>query len=353
MDYEIIAPSRGLLAPAFFEKPVPPGANPGLVFDRFLAIWSGGKRAKELHEPLARFALRCNEAGSEHQNLLATYHARQIRTIERANRAGQAGVTLNCTVAWRLTSGLGNDHPLENGFTLDYLTGAPYLRASGLKGLCRRAAAMAGEVEGWDGETLFDLFGSRDPVADEVMDNKARGDIVFLDAYPTCWPKLEVEVMNCHHQRYYSKNDVLRETEDPVPVFFLTVGAGAEFAFRFFSRTGSESKARRIKEALVEGLTLLGVGAKTAVGYGRFVPPVAEGERWLERVVKELKADHNEPDEKKILRGKPLAGRWQTLPDDALKQEVRSAIERRWREAGLFEASGKSLKQVKQIYGWE
>jgi CRISPR type III-B/RAMP module RAMP protein Cmr6 len=56
-------------------------------------------------------------------------------------------------------------------------------------------------------------------------------------------------------------------------VFFLTVAAGTPFTFRIGSRSGSTAHVTRAFQILEFGLDLLGLGAKTAAGYGTFLPP--------------------------------------------------------------------------------
>jgi CRISPR-associated protein Cmr6 len=95
------------------------------------------------------------------------------------------------------------------------------------------------------------------------------GDLIFLDAYPAGLPPLEVDIINCHHSNYYAGGSQFpSETEDPVPVYFLTVAAGTQWIFRLLSRSGEH--AARGTALLRSGLRELGAGAKTAVGYGSF-----------------------------------------------------------------------------------
>jgi len=73
---------------------------------------------------------------------------------------------------WRLPAqsvapfmtGLGNEHPLENGFSFLNPYGLPYLPGSGVKGVLRRAAeelalGFYGDTGGWDIVSLWWLFG--------------------------------------------------------------------------------------------------------------------------------------------------------------------------------------------------
>jgi len=59
-----------------------------------------------------------------------------------------------------------------------------------------------------------------------------------------------------------------RETYDPNPVFFLVIEKGVSFSFPFM--VPSETDADKIEHLLELGLDWLGIGAKTASGYGTF-----------------------------------------------------------------------------------
>lgn len=347
MNREIIAPSRSIVSPLLRKDVIPEGANPSLVFDRYLAIWEKSKRSKELYKPLSGFTVNFQTCGKEYESRLKTLHERQKHIVEKTGgEEGGGSATDPYTIAWRLTSGLGNDHPIENGFTLDPLLGVPYLRAAALKGLCRRAA----ELEDWSKETLFLLFGSQDPLDPRPEIPNVCGDIVFLDAYPSKWPTLDVDVMNVHHRKYYQGAESPLETEDPVPVFFLTVGEDVEYVFRLFSRTARASHVDKMRQALLTGLTIFGVGAKTAVGYGRFRAPVSKGTKWLDEIMEVLSVKHNEPNKLNILRGRALANQWREISDPDLKRAALDEIKRLWQEHGWWDSGGKAANKVKQIY---
>ncbi len=176
--------------------------------------------------------------------------------------------------AWRLATGLGSSHPTENGFTFDWNVGVPFLPGSSLKGLALAHARLIGMTE----DRVTALFGlQRDE--DRVREDwSASGDLVFLPAYPSRWPDIEVDVVNCHHPEYHGDRPGSRparpavDYENPNPVFFLTVASDQDFIFRLFSRTGDLRAVERGFQLLEEGLGTLGVGAKTAVGYGLLAP---------------------------------------------------------------------------------
>jgi CRISPR type III-B/RAMP module RAMP protein Cmr6 len=129
------------------------------------------------------------------------------------------------------------------------------------------------------------------------------GSVSFLPAYPVDLGKtgkvdglplevpelgkLELDVVTCHHSIYYSPEpdrqrfpEKWREwqahrsapdTEEPNPVVFPAVAPGHVFAFALAPLRGAD--AQLIQHActwLATGLSVFGLGAKTAAGYGWF-----------------------------------------------------------------------------------
>jgi CRISPR/Cas system CMR subunit Cmr6 (Cas7 group RAMP superfamily) len=111
------------------------------------------------------------------------------------------------------------------------------------------------------------------------------GSTSFLPAYPMDLsglklsipvPQLgsvEMEVLTCHHQKYYSgiKNIAL-DDEPPIPVVFPAVAAGHIFVFPFtVSGTPAQSQMTdQVRRWIIAALETFGIGAKTAAGYGWF-----------------------------------------------------------------------------------
>jgi CRISPR-associated protein Cmr6 len=266
----ILAPLHEVVANLFkSEGPLPLYANAGLVWDRYLPVWEGEvhnpERVKLLYNPLSEFAEAFNRRDTGPHNsahdLLRFHHERLERAAHIWSGSSKSHTlrTLHYRVSWRLATGLGVNHPTENGFSFDSLIGVPYIPGSSVKGLCRRTA-LVGELDETEVERLF---GPEWITADEPV---YQGELVFLDAYPRRWPQLAVDIVNCHHPAYYGgRSAVPSETESPVPVFFLTVDQDSEFTFRII---GPENDLNAAEELLTQGLDLLGIGAKTAVGYG-------------------------------------------------------------------------------------
>src|SRR5690606_17233443 len=84
-------------------------------------------------------------------------------------------------------------------------------------------------------------------------------------------PDLHVDIMNPHYEKYYSDDSPPADYLDPVPVQFLTVTKGTTFVFRAIVR-GNDDLKEPVINAFYKALTDQGFGAKTAVGYGRFLP---------------------------------------------------------------------------------
>ncbi len=86
--------------------------------------------------------------------------------------------------------------------------------------------------------------------------------------------KLELDVVTCHHGEYYASdnpNAIATDTEDPLPVFFPAVASGHIFAFAQRPLRGADAAlVARARTWLATGLATLGLGAKTAAGYGWF-----------------------------------------------------------------------------------
>ncbi len=118
------------------------------------------------------------------------------------------------------------------------------------------------------------------------------GAVHFLPAYP--WqsdPGIEIDIVTPHHTDYYSHPHITTatDTEEPVPSVFPVVSSQNEPLFAFLLARGPRGACGDLalaKAWLRESLALLGIGGKTAAGYGWFDTGEqiqAEAIRWLER----------------------------------------------------------------------
>lgn len=180
---------------------------------------------------------------------------------------------------WHFVTGVGQPHPVENGFAWHPTLGVPYLSGAAVKGLLRAF------LEAWqdpvDKDRIARWFGSKhkDDLPERV------GELVFFDALPVHPPKLGRDIMTPHMDKWYEAGDQRPLARDvtpgdwhsPVPVPFLVV-EDARLLFGIAPRrlySDKDSASAEVAEALeklVEALDWLGAGAKTAAGYGHMVP---------------------------------------------------------------------------------
>ncbi len=170
------------------------------------------------------------------------------------------------STSWRLAVGLGTASVYETGITLHHIYGIPYIPASAVKGVVR-SYIIAEKFNNKEEEALED-----EPFVKVFGNQEQAGKIIFFDAFPTEAPSIEPDVMNVHYPDYYSKDNVPpTDYQNPNPIFFLAVKG--KFCFVIGSKHGRvedfKIKDKSIAQWLVEALTNHGIGAKTAVGYGR------------------------------------------------------------------------------------
>ena len=208
---------------------------------------------------------------------------------------------------WHFATGLGNPHPVENGFLWHPTLGVPYLPGAAVKGLVRAF------MEQWDDslddeprkQRLRTWFGT---AAKGDVPEQA-GELIFFDALPVEKVILAQDVMTPHYDKWYEQGgaitDPAREPEkvpadwhDPVPVPFLVVKK-ARFLFAIAPRRPAfQDQVEPALQALQNALDWLGAGAKTAVGYGRMKTApdvVAMLKGWLadhEREARRIREDH-------------------------------------------------------------
>lgn len=173
-----------------------------------------------------------------------------------------------------LVVGLGLPSPLETGFLFDRLTGCPYLPGSSVKGLARATARLVakGELSGDDAYWRGALERSFGPFGDGEA-GRRKGRLNFYDALPSSWPRFSVDVLTPHYGAYYrDPKTPPGDWEDPVPVPFLAIQAGAIFSFWVGSSGAalSEEERGQIRELFVLGLDWLAIGGKRSQGYGAF-----------------------------------------------------------------------------------
>ncbi len=164
-------------------------------------------------------------------------------------------------VDWRMIIGLGSEHVQETNMTLDHVYGIPYVPGSAFKGVVRSWVIQEkfGNEESLamkDGNFLS-VFGSQE----------SSGDVQFFPAYPKNNVTLSLDIMNPHFPGYYTGTKLPTDTQNPIPINFLTV---EQTAFRFVILAKEQALIDTAQDWVDKTLKNKGLGAKTAVGYGYF-----------------------------------------------------------------------------------
>ena len=180
-------------------------------------------------------------------------------------------------------TGLGREHPVENGFAWHHTLGTPYLPGSSVKGMVR---AWAEQWHKWVGKKESELS-AEDKAEFETYKQDVRcvfgdtnevgaGSVIFLDALPTGPTQFKADIMTPHYGPYYQDESGQTPPADwhnPTPIPFLVVEKGQSFVFGVLPRRMQKQNLDDCEQArtwLGEALEWTGAGAKTAVGYGRF-----------------------------------------------------------------------------------
>ncbi|TVR49025.1 MAG: type III-B CRISPR module RAMP protein Cmr6 [Puniceicoccaceae bacterium] len=271
--------------------------------------WSDGRDAKrldvaKLNADILPRLVRTKEDDPSVVNLRAA-HSRRLMDLFRRSRRDHSicfSARLEAPLAINLAEGL-----IQNaGMALDRLFGLPFIPGSALKG-CARHAAIAeikAESDPARKQALIDRFITVFGCATNDFDSKGllrrlghqgekrdfRGAVTFLPAYPVDEVRIAVDVVTVHTPFYYTGNKGRRPGERDIPKgsaaglreeqlrpnYFPVVKAGGAFGFILALSPNHQDKAHAgdllnsARHWLESALTLHGIGAKTAAGYGWF-----------------------------------------------------------------------------------
>lgn len=286
----IIPPRLGVAIPDYMEeKAITANLPPGHRFNLYAPMWVKdifedkgrliGGNVFEVGKPInvQKFkgqVIRKERKGGKQNvlDVLSEKYAVEIEKIARTlfNRQKSLAIVSNAMIIpILLTSpfavGLGNAHPVENGFSFLSPYGLPYIAGSGVKGVLRKAAQESGKLTS---EEINILFGNED------TKNATCGVLNFWDGFPQCF-KMDIEVMTPHQSSYYDGRSSPHDQGTPTPIPFLVVPHNTKMNLiiqcnesRLNNRI--EDWQDKVVEIVEYASKWLGFGAKTAVGYGSF-----------------------------------------------------------------------------------
>lgn len=156
-------------------------------------------------------------------------------------------------VDWRMVVGLGSGHVQETNMTLHHIYGFPYIPGSAIKGVFHHWADSQISTD-----EITKIFGS----------TEQKGNVIFMDAFPSGDVEFVMDIMNSHYPDYYGNGGHYpTDCQNPNPVNFLTV---EKAAFRFYFLSKQSDCLEKVAGWLKDILEMKGLGAKTAVCYGYF-----------------------------------------------------------------------------------
>ena len=282
---------------------VPPGHRFSLYLPLWNAAWGVDEGAK--HEALKE----CCSLGDA-ALLLTALRARQ--QAQAAALPAEHCLVIDAEASAPFATGLGNEHPVENGFAFLTPYGLPYLAGSGAKGVLRRAMEELEKekVEGIDQALIDALFGPEDGGADgsgpPLPDSlRRRGALTFWDVFPEppsangLPGKLCVEIMTPHHSEYYQGKQSPHDAGQPTPIYFLALPPLSKLRFVVTHEPAympGELRAvdwrQALNSAFARAFDWLGFGAKTAVGYGAMgKDPTIAAKRKLAAAATKVRSD--------------------------------------------------------------
>lgn len=234
-------------------------------------------------------------------------------TYERWRAMTEGTARFKAALQGRMVIGLGGKGAMEFGITLHRVTGLPYIPGSALKGLTRSyflirlaeqldAPCELNDLDKLLSESASDDDESRPDEEQRAIERIAQelpkldpefialyrqmfglqgeaGTCVFYDAVlaePLPDQLFTVDVMTPHFVKYYreSGKQAPDEGDNPNPVNYVTVSQGTHFAFAIGKRrTTDKLHLADARMLLREALHWLGIGSKTASGYGVFEAP--------------------------------------------------------------------------------
>ncbi len=190
--------------------------------------------------------------------------------------------------------GMGNASVHEFGVSLNHPFGVPYISGTVIKGLLSAYLAKHGG-DAWykspkdskKSDLQVELFGG-----DLEQNNETKsyiGSVVFNDAWliPTNNKWFVPDIINVHHQSYYSQKRLPDGIENPIPVKLAAMSPDLEF---FVSLQGDDEAINFLLPVLEKALIEEGLGSKTATGYGRFELTQSRDDilKYRENIKKEL-----------------------------------------------------------------
>lgn len=348
------------------------GGNLGLWFERFFDQYNE-HRNWEVLKPTTNN----NQMGNAYW-LLKHFNGEKAGNTDKLASHAKAQMQLAASLqgqshvfkaSWHFVTGMGNPHPVENGFAWHPTLGVPYLTGAAVKGLVRSYIENYLDTDNPDNpdkkKLLLQWFGSDHKNPKEQTYDSQAGELIFFDALPIKPVTLGVDIMTPHMGKWYEQggtnpnqpSTIPADWHDPVPVSFL-VAKEVTLLFSFASRQYPNADGKRpaidladVADVLNRALEQAGAGGKTATGYGGMHVEILSCP-WVDETIQALATKNRVPENKRdqVIYGKGLAEAWQALTDETVKKAALTDIRSRWKSDMWDDPQGSSVKAAKKIY---
>ena len=250
-------------------------AHAGLIFDKYKKPENNNDKKEEAKKSLVLKTAKQAKVGNSYTKYF-NFWKNSINSIDESYHVASAEIR----VKGRMLIGVGEESTIETGITIHRTYGLPYIPGSSLKGLASAYAHKYLEPDEADWKK-GDKDGNGRGDAQEAIfgSTEQAGDVIFFDALPNpnhipnqdiqewkgCW--LVPDIITVHHQDYYSNKDNSppADWDDPNPIPLLS--AVGEY---WLVVAGKDNNAVEAAFNLLKfGLEFEGIGAKTAIGYGK------------------------------------------------------------------------------------
>jgi len=260
-----------------------------------------------------------NKVAQKYLSPVCRSRQRLLQSLELQH--GSSFATVDLVLESRLVLHLARANVLENvGLYCDRTTGLLLIPGTAIKGILSTWACWANHFNPADGS--FSQFKKESTIRRNFVATEARlarqilgdnstdesqlggassrgsehaGDVVFIPGFPLSPPRLGLDIVNPHYES--DGKDKIRLT----PSAFLCIEPGTIWRFAFYVRPGASNADQLItttKQWITEALTQLGIGAKTAAGYGRFRLPTDADRKAMQRAAQFAAATEHAVQEK-------------------------------------------------------
>jgi CRISPR type III-B/RAMP module RAMP protein Cmr6 len=213
-------------------------------------------------------------------HLTVACRSRQRLLDTLRHQHGKRFIELELVLESRLLLHLGRANVLENvGLYADRTTGLPLIPGTALKGVLSTWACWEANQKPDEsfnqGAAFIQQRKNFDSLAEEVFGDDSKegsehsGQVIFVGGFPVEPPNLGLDIVNPHHEANGA------EKQNLTPNAFLCVESGSKWRFVCYVRPGTPGSAKFVEATsqwLKQALTQIGIGAKTAAGYGRLRP---------------------------------------------------------------------------------